>query len=186
MDLVDGILTRQSIAGLTAPAPSQATLDRAFRCAMAAPDHGRVRPWRFVVSEGDARLRLGQLFGDSMKRRDPGTTPEQIRQEEGRVLRAPMIVTAACVPSPRGQIPEIEQVLAVGAAVQNFCLALHAEGFGSVWRTGPAAYDPEMARALGFGPNSRVVGFIHVGTPLQPRRDAMRPSPADFVHQMEI
>jgi len=30
-----------------------------FQSAVRAPDHGRLRPWRFVVIEGDKRARLG-------------------------------------------------------------------------------------------------------------------------------
>jgi nitroreductase len=150
---------------------------------MAAPDHGRLRPWRFLVSEGDDRLRLGKLLGEAMKRREPDATPARLALEEARVLRAPLIITAICVPPATAQIPEIEQMLAVGAAVQNLCLALHAEGCGSMWRTGPAAYDQEMVAALGFGPTARLVGFIYVGTPLQQMREPTRPLTNDYVQQ---
>jgi nitroreductase len=181
MDLIEGILTRQSVAGLGEPAPLPATLDRAFCCAMAAPDHGRLRPWRFLVSEGAGRHRLGKLLGEVMKRRQPEATPAVLAQEEAKVLRAPLIITAVCVPPASTRIPEIEQILAVGAAVQNLCLALHAEGFGSIWRTGPAAYDRELAVALGLGPKARPVGFIYVGTPLQRMREPTRALPAGYV-----
>jgi nitroreductase len=184
MNLIEGILSRQSLAGLGEPAPAASVLDRAFRCAVAAPDHGRLRPWRFVVCQGDDRLKLGRLLGQSMKRRQPEATDAMIAQEEARVLRAPLIVTALCEPPSTERIPEIEQMLAVGAAVQNLCLALHAEGFGAIWRTGPAAYDPAMATSLGFGPSARIVGFIYVGTPLQPAREAARPAPDAFVRRL--
>jgi nitroreductase len=183
MDLIEGILTRQSVAVLTAPAPSPLALDRAFRCAMAAPDHGRLRPWRFLVSEGDGRHRLGKILGEAMKRREPDVTPARLELEENRVLRAPLIITAACLPPANARIPEIEQMLAVGAAVQNLCLALHAAGFGSIWRTGPAAYDQETATALGFGSTARLVGFIYVGTPLQQMREPARPLPEEYVRR---
>jgi nitroreductase len=181
MDLIAGILTRQSVPALTAPGPSAATLDRAFRCAMAAPDHGRLRPWRFFVSEGEGRHRLGKLYADAMKRRQPDAPAARLAQEEALVLRAPMIITAACMPPANARIPEIEQMLAVGAAVQNLCLALHAQGFGSIWRTGPAAHDADVAQALGLGPTGRVVGFIYVGTPQNPPREPARPDPNEYV-----
>ena len=184
MDLIDGILSRQSVAGLGEPAPSSAVLHRAFRCALAAPDHGRLRPWRFVVCHGEERPKLGKLLGQSMKRRQPDATEDMIAQEEARALRAPLIITALCRPPSTERIPEIEQMLAVGAAVQNMCLALHADGFGAIWRTGPAAYDPEVAAALGFGPSARIVGFIYVGTPLQKTHDVTRPLPDAYVRHL--
>jgi nitroreductase len=88
------------------------------------------------------------------------------------------------LPSANTRIPEIERTLAVGAAVQNLCLALHAEGFGTIWRTGPATYDPAVVDALGFPPASRLIGFIYAGTPTQPMRAAARPSPEAYVGEL--
>jgi nitroreductase len=61
-------------------------------------------------------------------------------------------------------IPEIEQMLAVGAATQNLMLALHAQGFGTAWKTGAGAYDPAVRSGLGLAADERIVGFIYAGT----------------------
>jgi nitroreductase len=62
------------------------------------------------------------------------------------------------------KIPEIEQVLAVGAGVMNLLNAFHALGFGAIWLTGGNAYDPQVAAALGFETSERCLGFVYVGT----------------------
>ena len=95
MDALDLLLTRESALKLDAPAPSEADLDKMFQSAVRAPDHGRLRPWRFVVIEGDKRARLGDLMADAMRNRDPNVSEDMLVRERAKPLRAPTIVVAA-------------------------------------------------------------------------------------------
>ena len=72
-----------------------------------------------------------------------------------------------------GRIPEIEQVLAAGAATQNMFLAANALGFGAMWKTGEAAYDDDVKAALGLEASDRIVAFLYLGTTMleAPRRE---------------
>src|SRR5471030_660870 len=81
MDALDLLLTRESALKLDALAPSEAELDTMFQSAVRAPDHGRLRPWRFVVIEADKRARLGDLMADSMRRRMPDASEETLDRE---------------------------------------------------------------------------------------------------------
>ena len=62
------------------------------------------------------------------------------------------------------KVPEIEQVLAVGAAVENMLLAAHAMGLGVMWKTGAAAYDAGVKAAVGLAPVDHIVAILHLGT----------------------
>ena len=53
------LLSRQSHWPLTEPGPASTELDLIFDAALRAPDHGNLRPWRFVTIRGDARGQLG-------------------------------------------------------------------------------------------------------------------------------
>jgi nitroreductase len=181
MDLIEGILSRQSIGRVVEPGPGPDSVQRALKCAMAAPDHGRLRPWRFILCAGDDRHRLGRIFGRMTVRQQPAASPALIAQEEARAMRAPLVIIAALIPVANTKIPEIERILAVGSAVQNLCLSLHADGFGTIWRTGPAAYDPEVTAALGLPAGSRIIGFVYVGTPDQSVKDPVRPDPRSYL-----
>ena len=89
MDALDLLLTRESALKLDAPAPSEADLDTMFQSAVRAPDHGRLRPWRFVVIESDKRARLGDLMAESMRRRMPDVSEEMLDRERAKPMRAP-------------------------------------------------------------------------------------------------
>jgi nitroreductase len=44
-------------------------------------------------------------------------------------------------------------------------VAAHALGYGGFWRTGAAAYDDRVKRALGLASEDAIVGFVYLGTP---------------------
>jgi len=50
-------------------------------------------------------------------------------------------------------------------------------GFGTMWRTGAPAYDVNVKRALGLGPDDRIVGFLYLGTHAGAVTAGSRPSP---------
>jgi nitroreductase len=62
------------------------------------------------------------------------------------------------------KVPEVEQLLASGAAAQNLFLAAHALGYGVMWKTGPAAYDAGVKASVGLTPADHIVGIMHLGT----------------------
>ena len=180
MEALEAILTRQSVAPafLREPGPEDAALERILAAGACAPDHGKLRPWRFIVIRGQARERLGEVFAAALLQRQPDAPAAAIEQERTRPLRAPLLIgVAARVAPEHPKIPEIEQILSTAAAAQNMLIAAHAQGFGAKWLTGVNAYDEHVRDALGLAPDDRLIGFIHIGTvdgspPAVPHADA--------------
>src|SRR6185295_12499079 len=110
------LLERASAVRLQEPGPSQDELDAILRSALRAPDHGRLRPWRFLVISGEERSRFGLLLADALKGRDPAATRETLERERQKALRAPLILIVAACTKPDTKIPEVEQVVSAGAA----------------------------------------------------------------------
>jgi nitroreductase len=163
MDALEALLTRTSAKSLGPTSVQAAHLRTALEAAVRAPDHGRLRPWRFIVVEGDQRLALGEIFARALQRRGGEYSAGDIERERAKALRSPLIVIVGCHVVSGTKIPEIEQVLAAGAAAENLMLALHAQGYGAVWKTGAPAYDPYVKRAVGLAPEDHIVGFIYAG-----------------------
>jgi nitroreductase len=150
---------------LTDPGPDERMLAEILAAGASAPDHGRLRPWRFIVIRGPARVRLGEVFADALWRRQPDAPAAALEQERARPLRAPLLVAVAARLDPQHpKIPEIEQILSTAAAAQNILIAAHAQGFGAKWLTGANAYDEHVKGALGLLPSDRLLGFIHLGS----------------------
>ena len=181
MDALDLLLTRDSAMKLEAPAPSESDLDKMFQSAARAPDHGRLRPWRFVVIGSDQRAKFGDLMADALRRKDPNVSEEMLVRERAKPMRAPTIVVAAAHVQKGHRIPEVEQISAAAAAAQNIMLAAHALGFGAMWKTGEPAYDAGVKTALGLDADDDIMGFLYVGTRTGGSSPAARPPARDQV-----
>ncbi len=152
-----------------------------FEVAVRAPDHGKLRPWRFYVVRGDARTQLSELFVAGVKRREPGASEAQIEKEREKPLRAPMTIAVVAKTVAGHKTPEIEQTLSAGAAAMNILNAVHTLGFAAKWVTGANCYDPLFKQDFGLDPADQLIGFIHVGTPIGKISPPERPDPAVFV-----
>ena len=176
MNVFEAIDTRISVPALTDPGPTDAQWEILLRAGARAPDHGRLQPWRFLIVRGAARELLGDVMAAALRASKPDTPLEALDRERRKPLRAPALLVVAVVPVPHSGVPEIEQILAGGAAAQNILLAAHALGLGAIWRTGAPAYSDDVARALGLPAQSRIVAFIYLGAPHAP---AMRSAAAE-------
>lgn len=165
MDAMEALLGRVSATTLTEPSPDDQALNQILGAAMRAPDHGRMRPWRFLLVRNRARQRLGKLFADALLRRNGSATEPQLQSERAKAGRAPLIIVVSASIRDNPKVPPIEQIVATGAAAQNMMLAAHALGFGAMWRTGPNAYDSELKQALGLSREDVLIGFLYIGTP---------------------
>jgi len=171
---LDPLLSRQSSNALEDPAPQGADLDLILDAGLRAPDHGRLRPWRFVLIRGEARL----TFSDCLvaAARDRQAPQAQIDRIRAWPLRTPLLIGIGAQIRAGHPIPEIEQMLSAGAAAMNMLNALHMLGYAGMWVTGANTYDPTVNAALGFQAPSRLVGFLAVGTAKAPSPDAAGPA----------
>lgn len=108
--------------------------------------------------------------------RAPDDPPGSHEHRRNKALAAPLIVALGAALNRTSKVPEIEQLLAVGAAAMNMLNAIHQLGYGGFWATGVDSYEPAMHDALGFGSDERLVGFLFVGTPAEPASSARRPA----------
>jgi len=166
MNAIEAMLSRRSVPALRlrAPGPSSAQIDVALDAALCAPDHGALRPWRFVLIHGTARERLAELLAGRLQAREPDTPPGKIERVRSQARTAPLVIAVGARIQPTHKVPEIEQLLSVGAGVMNLLNAFHALDFGAIWLTGGNAYDPQIAAALSFEPEERCLGFVYVGS----------------------
>lgn len=174
----DFILARSSAPRLQAPAPGPRVLERAFACAARAPDHGLLRPWRYLVVQGEGLERLGDLFADTY---NPDADKRTLAKLRRAPLRAPMVIVAIAAPVEHPKIPVSEQVLSAAASATLLELALQDAGFGAMWRTGSPAYNPQVLKALGLQRQESVIGFIYTGSVARTKPLVPRPEPSTFV-----
>lgn len=178
MDALNALLNRVSAPRLIAPAPDAVQREVLFRAALRAPDHGQLRPWRFLTVEGAALAQLGELFAQALP---ADASPEAVSKARAMPLRAPLLVVVIARVQAGSKVPAQEQVLAAGCAAHGILLAAHAQGVGAVWRTGEMAYNPQVAAGLGLGSDEQVIAFLYLGTPERELRAVPKLQVSDFV-----
>ncbi|SDG83577.1 nitroreductase family protein [Pelagibacterium luteolum] len=177
--LRDYLLTRRTVTApfLAEPGPSPDQLQEMLTIACRVPDHGKLAPWRFLIYDGDARVRVGDKLHNLAARKWPDRNAEQLDAERRQFLPAPLTVGVISTAAPHFKIPELEQLMAAGNACFNLCHAANALGFGAQWVTRWFAFEPEAAQMLGARPGEQFVGFVHIGTPQTQLEDRERPDP---------
>jgi nitroreductase len=163
MELIEAIHTRQSITDVKSHPVPKSIIELLLSAAVQAPNHHRVRPWRFVVLTGDARKQFGEFLAQEKKKRDPDVPEAVLNVERERPLRAPLVIVVGVDKPVDSKIVEIENICAAAAATQNILLAAEAFGLGAKWRTGRDAYDPDVKRFLGFEPDQHLIAFLYIG-----------------------
>jgi len=178
MDALEALLNRVSVPRLREPAPDAAQRELLFRAALRAPDHGQLRPWRFLTIEGAGRERLGELFAQALAAGAADVGEEALAKARAMPLRAPLLVVVIARVQDHFKVPPQEQVIAAGCAAHAILLAAHAQGVGAVWRTGELAYNARVAAGLGLAAGEQIVAFLYLGTP---ERELRTPAPLQLV-----
>ena len=167
-EMIGWIKSRRSMGNLDEPAPTRAQIEIAIECAATAPDHKKLRPWRFIVTEGDARHELGRALVEAAQAKavqdGEKLSEKTIKKTHTMPLRAPLIITVVTQMQAHKKVPPFEQMLSAGAAVQNLILALKAQGFSTVWRTGLLCNEPAVKAYFDVGPDDYVTAFVYTGT----------------------
>src|SRR5215475_2173272 len=89
-DAIDLLLSRRSgsAKAMTGPGPNAVELRTILTAAARVPDHGKLFPWRFILFEGEARARFGDVLAECLKATEE-TTEDRMAFERARFLRAP-------------------------------------------------------------------------------------------------
>jgi nitroreductase len=175
--------TRRSVKpmDLLSPGPTADQIETLLSIASRVPDHGKLAPWRFIIFEGEARERAGEIIAATFAANNPQASADQLAFERNRLARAPLVIGVVSRAGPHVKIPEWEQQLSAGAACMMLLVAANALGFAASWITEWYAYDPTVLEQLGLTPHERIAGFVHIGQPRQTPEDRDRPKLADIV-----
>jgi coenzyme F420-0:L-glutamate ligase/coenzyme F420-1:gamma-L-glutamate ligase len=186
----DVIPARRTVRSFTDEPVDPDAVRRAIAAAVTAPAPHHSEPWRFViVSSEEARTALLDAMLDAWVAdlREDGFTAEQIAQRTRRGLplrEAPLIVVPCLEPSAAHAYPDERRLraeeamftVAIGAAVENFLVALAVENLGSAWISSALFCQDVAAAALNLPDGWRPMGAVAVGhaagaPPARPPRD---------------
>lgn len=166
--VLENIIARRSLPPqlMKPDAIDRETLEAILEAANWAPTHKLTEPWRFRLFLGNGRSALAKVLGEAYT----GTIGASFDERKFlktimRPLQVPVVMAIVMSPGLKANLPEFEEILAVGCAMQNFHLAAHAMGIGCFWST-PKYLENEVLRTfLQLQPHERCLGFYYLGYP---------------------
>ena len=165
MDVFDAICNRHMNAKVKQDTVPRAVIEKLLSAAVQAPNHHKVRPWRFVVMTGSGLDRLGNVFAASLRDQKPDAPADALDKTRALPHRAPLVIAVGVDKPNQEKVLEIENVVAVSAACQNLLLAAEAEGLAVKWRTGEWADDVKVKEFLGLSADQHLIAFLYIGYP---------------------
>jgi nitroreductase len=165
MDALEAIFSRQSIGEVKPDPVPRELIEKLLSAAVQAPNHYKVRPWRFIVLTGAGRERLGDVLAQSFAEKFPQVPVSALDKERAKPLRAPVIIAVGVDKPSEPKVLEIENICAAAAAVENLLIAAHALGLAAKWRTGDDARNPHVKEFLGLTADQHLIALIYIGYP---------------------
>lgn len=171
---------------LVEPGPSPAQLEALLEAAAAAPDHGELNPWRFVLIPDSKRQRLGEIFRSALLERDGEATPQQQLEASEKAHRAPCLLLAIVDLAPKEKpIPAFERLISLGCAIQNMLLLARAMRYGSGLSSGQALGSAALRSAFALSAHEHATCFVSFGTVAKARPVRSRPTSAEILSAFE-
>ena len=181
---LSNILERNSPRQLIEPHPNAEEMKLVYEAALRAPDHGWIRPTRFIEVSGDGLDKLSNIFQEFAQNHLHDVSDEVLEKYRQAPFRAPMIVILVSTIKEHPKVPPLEQMFSTATAGQNIVLALNALGYGGIWRTGKFALNKEIGSFLGLDDNQEVLGYLYIGTPAGDNKKIPQLDPKDFVKKL--
>lgn len=168
------ITTRRTVHRFSSKPLPEASVRRALRCAITAPNHKLTNPWRFIRVGPDIRDKLEDLYIQikSQSKQLSSDDEAELRRKVGDPPELVVLVQKLADDSFRRG----EDYAAIACAVENAMLSLWSEGIFSKWGTGGLTRHEKTYGMLPVdSEDERIIGFLWIGYPRADHRDNPKP-----------
>lgn len=161
---IEFLLSRQSTSILTEPVPNKQELQLIFQVALTVPDHGKLKPYRFVVLSSENQEKFADALSKTILEKNPNASEQEVSKARQKAYAAPLqIVIISCL--QEAKIPNWEQEASAACTGYAITLAAHALGFGAIWKSFGGGIGTVLKTLFNLKDNESVLGWINIGTP---------------------
>lgn len=140
-------------------------IDELLQLADWAPTHKHTEPWRFIVYAGHKAKEFvsshAELYRKSISEEKFSNDKYQKILANGNNLSH--LIVCYMKRDAEKRLPELEEISAAAAAMQNLLIAAEAKGIASFWSTGGMIHSDEMKAMLSLGYEDIIMGIIYLG-----------------------
>ncbi len=142
----------------------------------AAPTHAKTEPWRFIVFSEDKVKAFTKRHADLYKENTAEESFTQLKYDNleklGNNVSHIIIVWMKRVANHK--IPEVEEVAAVSAAIQNIIVGAREKNIASFWSTGGLTHHPALKKEFNLGEEDIVLAMLYLGYSDEPFKETTR------------
>ncbi len=171
-------------------------VQRAIAAAVTAPSPHHTTPWRFVLLDTDGardallgamrRQWIEDLIGDGVA---PDVIDRRVKKSDALLGAAPYLVVPCLVTEGAQDYPDVRRraaeremfLVAAGAGVQNFLVALSAQGLGACWVSSTLFCKDVVRRALALPDAWDPMAAVAIGKPAAPPEPRADRDPRRYV-----
>ncbi len=168
MDALTAIYSRHSNGKVKADPVPRSVVEKLLAAGAQAPNHYKVRPWRFFVLTGTSIEKFGAQLAAVLRSKSPETPEAALENERQKAFRSPVIIAVGVDLPSESRVTDVENIAAAAAAIENMLIAAQALGLSAIWRTGDTARNPHIKKFLGLSTDQHLLGFIYLGYPIEP------------------
>jgi nitroreductase len=167
---------------LQGPGPDHAEMEALLEAAAAAPDHGKLVPFRFVVVPDAQRAAFVEASVAAFAAAVPDADAVGLKKARAKAEQPPAVVALiACFQPDHGKIGMPDQWLTVGCALQNLWLAAQSLGFSCGVSSGRLLETGVMRDVFRLADHEQLVSIVSVGTAKEQLAPRAKPALADVV-----
>ena len=129
-----------------------------------APTHKLTQPWRFTVFSGEGLKTFSELQAKSYKKfAGENFKEKKLKNLIEYPLMSSHVIAVGMKRSTTIAIPEEEEIIATGCAIENIYLSLTAYGLAGYLSTGSISFLEEAKSFFGLEAQDKLVGFFFLG-----------------------
>jgi len=182
--VLDAIRSRRHSGALmlAAPGPDESGMAAILEAAAAAPDHGKIVPFRFVVVPDAARTAFVEASIAAFKASVPDADETGLQKARAKAEQPPAVIAviARLQPDhPRIGLPD--QWLTIGCALQNLWLAAESLGYACGVSSGRVMDSQTMRQAFALASGEQIVSLVSIGTPRERQPPRTKPALSEIV-----
>jgi nitroreductase len=175
VNALDWMLSRRSSKVFGEGDVDEESVRQVLLAAVNAPDHGLLRPWRFVVFRGEGRARFGEALVAGAG--EQGLVDDvRAAKQRSKAFVAPVFIALVASPKESPKVHRWEQLAAAASAGYAMLLAAHAVGLGAMWKSTPLRDTAAVRELLNLTEQEEFLGWVNLG-PLPPPSSTVPPKP---------
>lgn len=164
MEILDLLQRRRSNKQFGDIAPNEEQLQHILKAALRAPDHGKMKPYRFVVIEKSGMGKLREYLNAAAIEFE--MDEKNAAKADKLSSQAPMVIgIVAKIDHQSPKVPAWEQIVTAGCATYAMQLAANAQGFETVWISKKWVEGTAIRHAFGCAEGDKIIGLLLIGSP---------------------